>query len=112
VVLHWRSSSETTADPQSQKVIVKTTHGLKIAISDAAGNAGGILSAFPGCILSLSGKTITLDNGPEPASFFRVQPLAQVIHPPAAAILLSPDLAANRHHRLHQRVKVLAPRDR
>jgi uncharacterized protein involved in type VI secretion and phage assembly len=64
----WSSAGdlppETAADPQSQKVIVKTTHGLKIAISDAAGNAGGITLSIPGgASLSLIGKTITLDNG-------------------------------------------------
>jgi uncharacterized protein involved in type VI secretion and phage assembly len=63
----WSSGDlppESTSDTQSQQVIVRTSHGLKLAISDAPGNAGGIALSIPGgASISLSGKTITLDDG-------------------------------------------------
>ena len=53
-----------TSSGQTQQVIVSTSHGLRLAISDAAGRAGGITLSIPGgASISLAGQTITLDNG-------------------------------------------------
>lgn len=64
----WNSAGdappESASGGKSQQVIIKTTQGLILAISDVPGDAGGITLRVPGgAFISLSGKTITLDNG-------------------------------------------------
>jgi uncharacterized protein involved in type VI secretion and phage assembly len=64
----WNSAGdvppESASGGKSQRVIVKTTQGHTIVISDVPGDAGGITLRVPGgASITLTGKTITLDNG-------------------------------------------------
>jgi len=53
-----------STSPQSQQILLKTTLGLTVALSDAPGDKGGIVLSVPGgASISIRGKTITLTNG-------------------------------------------------